>query len=664
MNSGPDTTALTCPRCGTPVDPLRSPAVSVIEGRIIHFCSANCREHYLKRSISTKSDVSLGTKRPEEEKKNKNTANKVSMKKVPEEFATESATVSATAIELSAKPQTSQYRSKLLIHQLINFTVLALTASAIVLFPPLGGGLLFMGIAGAAILAYIGVLLWRERRILASRILEATATPIAAGTVLACVGMGIGPRFAAFVAVSLLAAESLGRLVEITGRRRSGVLDTVEGSTPLSVPSSWRDNSEMARKVKHIAIILGWVRYPLSILCALGTYLLSSGIPIDALMAGATALMAINPRTLRMATGDAHLGAALRAIANDVTIRDAHAVDSLARSRIMLFLAKRSLLRDKKAIVDWQTADNIKEQVALDALYAAEANAPGAIAEAAREFAISKSARASSPCPVEKLSSDGIVSDTPLGRVVCGSRMVMLNNGISTALLESQADAIETSGRSAVFLSIDGQIAAVFGLEEETTENAKQASTQLLQMGLEPAMAISKEVKAAQSLGARLGIERVYFNTSESAVRSVLEEIAASDDRVAIIGHGTAFEEHIRSAHAAIAIGQAGATQAGINARDQGILIVPWLAKAARSARLSATLNFIAGIGTVLFGLGLAASWFSPEVLLSVASMSFAVAAASTWNAPFPIVNRVRHRVQSYWLRLKALVTNRHTTRR
>ena len=124
-------------------------------------------------------------------------------------------------------------------------------------------------------------------------------------------------------------------------------------------------------------------------MCALGTYFLSSGTPSDALLAGATALLALNPRTLRMATGDAHLGAALRAIEKDMLVRDAHAVDSLAETRVVLFIAKRSLIKDKKTIVDWQTSKSIEEQTALDALYAAEANATGAIAAAIREFAMS-----------------------------------------------------------------------------------------------------------------------------------------------------------------------------------------------------------------------------------------------------------------------------------
>ena len=633
-----------CPRCGKPVDPLRAPAVSVIEGRITHFCSAQCRERYLKRSSSKKLEV------PPREKHHQEEVEPAQRK-------------STTAIELSKKPQTTQYRSKLLLHQLMHFAAIALVATAVVLLPPLHNGLLHVGIAGATVLAFIALFAWRERRLRTNRLAEATATPVAAGVILACVGLGLGARFAAFIAVSLLAAESLGRLIELAGRRRSGVLDTVEGSAQLSVPSSWRDNSEMARKVKHLAIVLGWVRYPISIVCALGTYFLSSGTPSDALLAGATALLALNPRTLRMATGDAHLGAALRAIGKDMLIRDAHAVDSLAETRVVLFIAKRSLIKDKKTIVDWETSESIEEQTALDALYAAEANATGAIAAAIREFAMSQKARASSPCVVEQIPGRGIVSDTPFGRVVCGSRIAMLENGISTSLLEPQADTIETSGRSAVFLSVDRAIAAVFGIEEATTANTKETSAQLLRMGLVPAMATSKAVKAAQSLGARLGMERVYFNTPENAIDDVLEEIAQSDDRAAIVGHGAAFEENVRLAHAAIAIGHDGATQAGINAYNQGILTLPKLIKTVRRARLSAILNLIAGIGTVLFGFGLAVSWFSPWVVLSVASMSFVVAAASTWNAPFPLIDRMRHRAQSDWARLKRLATRKHARR-
>ena len=40
-----------CPRCGEPVDALRAGAVSIVDGRIVHFCSAECREAHLRRGF-------------------------------------------------------------------------------------------------------------------------------------------------------------------------------------------------------------------------------------------------------------------------------------------------------------------------------------------------------------------------------------------------------------------------------------------------------------------------------------------------------------------------------------------------------------------------------------------------------------------------------------
>ncbi|MBN2803461.1 MAG: hypothetical protein JXR91_10225, partial [Deltaproteobacteria bacterium] len=39
-----------CPNCNSGVDPLRAAAVSIIDGKIVHFCSSSCREKYLHRS--------------------------------------------------------------------------------------------------------------------------------------------------------------------------------------------------------------------------------------------------------------------------------------------------------------------------------------------------------------------------------------------------------------------------------------------------------------------------------------------------------------------------------------------------------------------------------------------------------------------------------------
>lgn len=644
MGTREEPEAHTCPGCGNRVDRLRAPAVSVVNGRITHFCSKECRETYLQRSPSTDAGAS-GSPAAEEESAPVGAPAEVFSSRAP---------------ELVSANHGETYRSKLLTNQFVQVATLVTVAAGAALIPPPFS----VGIVGIAVAALIALVVWRERRVQGKQIAESVATPVAAASVLTTAAMGMPMRIASATAALILLFESLGRLAELAGRRRSGVLDTVEGDAQLLVPSSWRDNSETAAKVKQLAIALGWLRYPIAVLVSVLVFLVAQESMASAVIAGATALLAVNPRTLRMATGDAHLSAALWASTNNVTIRDAHAVDSLARSQSLVFLAKYSLLKNRLSVVDWQPVEGVDERIVIDALHASEASAEGAVASAVRRFTDERNARASSPCPVEVVPNMGIVSETPFGEVVCGARALLLSRGISTALLEKAADSIESSGRRTVFMSLAGHPAAVFGIEEKIVPNADVAATKLSHLGVEPVMAIGFDVNAAQALGTRLNISRVYFGQSDDALQELLEQISATGERAAVVGHGSAFEELTREALVAMAYGSPGPTQAGINVRHQDILVIPWLVQVARRARLSATLNLIAGIGTVLFGLGFAASWSSPAILAGVAAVSSAAAAATTWNAPYPMWDKLVARAKGGVRKVKQMVVRRKSRRR
>ncbi len=41
-----------CPTCGKPVDPLRAPAVSVRDGKVVGFCSKECADAGQSRRVA------------------------------------------------------------------------------------------------------------------------------------------------------------------------------------------------------------------------------------------------------------------------------------------------------------------------------------------------------------------------------------------------------------------------------------------------------------------------------------------------------------------------------------------------------------------------------------------------------------------------------------
>lgn len=634
------------------MDRLRAPAVSVIGGHITHFCSSTCRENHLRRPSappeeSRPSDASSVEKT---EKPDGQTRSKGKQPAPSKEQNENPAAPRDTQSRLPPSP-TLHYQGILTVGFLLLFV-------ASMLVPPLLGGMLPVLLVGAGALFMAVISNLRNRAFGFAKLSENSSVPIASGVILLSSLLGTDPRTSSVSAAALLAANCLFRLLEIAGRYRSGVLANIENSGTRSVSSSWRDNSPMSAWIRRISIILEWARYPVACLVGILVYLAYSNAPLDAFYAGATALVALNPRMIRMCTGDAHLSSALAAAQRNIVIRDAHVLDNISRSRAALYMSRYSLINEHISVVDWKTRDDVDEKALLTALGSVQSAATGRIASAIVAF-IQNRSQAPTPPPdeLEVFKGKGIIGIGVFGRVVCGSRSLLLGEGISTAELESHAQTVESSGRRALFVSLNGQVASAFGIEETPITGAHETNMHLKSLGLNPMMFSSAEVDAAQALGSRIGIETVHFEKTEESLGDVLEQIKEMGENAILIGRGQTFEDNLQYAAAAIAIGGTESTQAGVDASSHDIAILPWIVEAAQRSRRSTEINLVAATASTIIGLALSVGWFSPYIVVFAGSCGFAVGTLSTFNGPYPMWERILYSLDSNAKKVKTIFT-------
>ena len=604
---------------------MRAGAVSIVQGQFAHFCSSSCRELYLKREIAPSRKPDEPVRSPESEKGREEP---VSRTEATSTEPDENRPVSVwSGLEIG--------KLRLVLPCLIEFCVLVLVVVAQGLIPGrMLGGFLVPSVATAAVLVHLVMSIWRERRSGPARIVESTAVSIAAAMLVAIAVWGDSAKVPSMCAVGLLAVERMGRFVEILGRCRSGILDVIAGKSPTLLAGEWRDNSITAARIRRVTIVLEWARFPAAVLIGLFIWL-SAGSPAVALLAVAIALAGINPRALRMATGDVHMAVALSAAKNGIVIRDAHAVQRVGSVRVVLFLSRRSLFLPRIKVVNWQMVEGEDEKEVMLALASVESRVDGRFARAVLEFVKGMGSPSLEEMEVSIIPGKGVVGETSRGRLVCGTRGLLLDESISTANYEDWAANVEKSGRRALFVARDDRIVAMFGVEEEPTPKALEQMRRLVSIGLDPAMATSAEVDSAMAMGARLGIENVKFETREDDLDALIEEINATGDRVLLVGHGRAFEACLRSAEAGIAMGSNDSSMAGIDARQQGLEEVVDVISSTRAARASVAFNLVTATIAVMMGLVLASSWHYPYAVIVAGAFGFLSCALSTFNGPF-----------------------------
>jgi hypothetical protein len=141
-----------CPGCNRPIDPLRAPAVSVLSGKIVHFCSSMCREAFLDRApkADTTKEAVLEAMSGETE---------------PSKETSKPATEEPNIVIDTPFPHLKLYPSALVRPQIINLSIWAVVLCAVVFVPGLINGRLPVLIAAAAVLGMAIRLFWRDRHV-------------------------------------------------------------------------------------------------------------------------------------------------------------------------------------------------------------------------------------------------------------------------------------------------------------------------------------------------------------------------------------------------------------------------------------------------------------------------------------------------------------------
>lgn len=653
MSDVKDTNSGTCPHCHAPVDPLRAPAVSVVGGRIVHFCSAECRERHLERAAPPptaqgfETSGSQGAPPPEKEQPEPRVESEQPPFLNPKskgEIADPGGEENTGSVSPGGKPKLlKKIGSPLLRHHLLLFGM-AVCVGIVALWSHEAGNP-FAGQVAVALSSSAMIILGtiRQRRSGWARILESSAAPLAAVATALSHGVGAGgASLTSVFAAAILVVNQLGRTLELLGRTRSQILPALEGRCDVSIPGSWKDNSPTARKLRWMTVPLEWSRYPAAVAVGLGMFFLTNtGLP-DAIIAGAIALVGLSPRGLKMATGDAHLRVALRNLAAGVFMRDAHVVDKVADCTTVTLMANDAVFDGDPRAMDLKLAEGTDKSSVLSSLCALNAEAPGRIAAGIRHWLLELGIEASQETRlIERLPGLGLRGELSGRKILSGDRRLLLSHHISTAPLEGHAHRIEQTGRRAVFVSLDDTAVACFSLEDPISIHAAPAIAAIRALGLEPILVTSLGVDAGVALAARLGIEIVEFDKQDTDVGAVVRRLEQSGDKAVLVGKGHAFEDEASTSAAAIALGHREQSGAGIVTPDENISKLPFILASCRRARSSVTTNIVVACCSLGLGIILALGWVYPASVVVAASLSSASEAFSTINGPYPGVRRL-----------------------
>lgn len=349
-----------------------------------------------------------------------------------------------------------------------------------------------------------------------------------------------------------------------------------------------RDAAPIARAAEFVTRWGG----ALAILFAASGLILAEGGGFTAQLGAAAAVLLAAPLlSVRRAAETPLVAAAAIAGARGIVYQSARALDRAGRVTYAALCGHGTITEGRPEIVELHALDGGSGDALVALAAAAESAAEShAIARAVQRLAERRGVPRESVRRATHLPGRGVTAVAPGGEpLVLGSRQLLLDEGVSVAVADSEAARAETRGRTAIFLGLGGRVRAVLSLEDELRPGARAAVQRLVDLGIEVVLLSGDHRGTVETLARGLGIDHIKAQLVPEERGAEVKRLRESGGAVAAVGRPLHDDAALAAADVPVVLGAAGGP-AGERAvalvtedvRDAAAAL--WIARAARQA--------------------------------------------------------------------------------
>jgi len=365
----------------------------------------------------------------------------------------------------------------------------------------------------------------------------------------------------------------------------------------------------------------------------------------NALVAAVAVLIIACPCALGLATPMAIMVGTGRGARAGVLVRDAAALELLARVDTLVVDKTGTLTEGRPQVVALDVVEGWSETDVLALGAAVEKGSAHPLAKAILDAAQSRAISVPSLANFESATGFGVGGTVNGRRVLLGSPAMLTARGVDTTWLAGRAASHRQQGRTVLAISVDGRVAGAIAIADAVRDSAADAVVQLKNEGVRIVMLTGDNRATAEAIAKTLGIDEVRAEVLPDAKRDAVAALQKEGRRVAMAGDGINDAPALSQADVGIAMG----TGTDIAMESAGVTLVKAdLRGIVRARRLSAaTLTnirqnlFLAFIYNII-GIPVAAGVLYPSLGVLIGPMW--ASAAMTLSSVSVIGNALRLR--------------------
>jgi heavy metal translocating P-type ATPase len=269
----------------------------------------------------------------------------------------------------------------------------------------------------------------------------------------------------------------------------------------------------------------------------------------------AAVLIIACPCALGLATPISITTAAGRGAQAGVLIKDAEALERMAGVDTLIVDKIGTLTLGKPALTDVVVLAGLDETAILTLAAALEKGSEHPLAVAIVAGAALRGILAGDTKEFVAVTGKGAQGTVGGRKVALGNAAMMQDLELNTAAAEAQADALPTTGKTAMFVAVDGVLAGIFAVADPVRDSTVAAISELNAQGLRIIMASGDNARTANAVAGPLGIEEDRTGVLPDDKHALIEKLRSEGRRVAMAGDGVNDAPALAAADVGIAMG-------------------------------------------------------------------------------------------------------------
>ena len=276
-----------------------------------------------------------------------------------------------------------------------------------------------------------------------------------------------------------------------------------------------------------------------------------------ALLNSVAVLIIACPCALGLATPTSIMVGTGKGAENGVLFRNAEALERLHKAGAVVLDKTGTLTEGRPRVTDVVRAADAPPEAEIVALAAAaERGSEHPLGEAIVRFARDEQGREVSVATAfDAVAGQGVVATVDGRQVLVGRADHLLVGGVEAAGLADAATELAASGKTPVFVAIDGRAAAVIAIADTLKAGSVEAVRELHRLGIEVVMLTGDNERTAAAIARQAGVDRVVADTRPDEKAAQIRKLQRVDRVVAMVGDGINDAPALAQADVGVAIG-------------------------------------------------------------------------------------------------------------